>query len=69
MSAPHIRVAPDVVVHGTLWALESGRTESVDAWADEPERLDAAFVERREAVTSDWPEDWRDSRPRWEALW
>ena len=62
VSAPRIRVAPGVVVHGTIWALESGRTQSVDAWADEPERLDAAFVERREAVPSDWPEPWRDAR-------
>ena len=69
VSAPHIRVAPDVVVHGTIWALESGRTQSFDAWADEPERLDAAFVERREAVTSDWPEAWRDTRPRPGAQW
>ena len=62
VSAPRIRVAPGVMVHGTIWALESGRTQSVDAWADEPERLDAAFVERREAVPSDWPEPWRDAR-------
>ena len=62
VSAPRIRVAPGVVVHGTIWALESGRTQSTDAWADEPERLDAAFVERREAVPSDWPEAVVDAR-------
>ena len=60
VSAPRIRVSPDVVVHGTIWASEAGRTQSVDAWFDEPERLDAAFVERREAATSDWPQAWID---------
>ena len=69
VSAPRVRVAPGVVVHGTIWALESGRTQSVDAWADEPERLDAAFVERREALPSDWPEPWRDARPEPEVRW
>ncbi len=62
VSAPRIRVAPGVVVHGTIWALESGRTQSMDAWTDEPERLDAAFVERREDVPSDWPEPLVDAR-------
>ena len=62
VSAPRIRVAPGVVVHGTIWALESGRTQSVDAWADEPERLDAAFVERREDLPSDWPAPMGEAR-------
>ena len=73
VSAPRIRVAPDVVVHGTLWASESGRTQSVDAWLDEPERLDAAFVEQHEAVSSDWPEPeagpWADPRQPPGARW
>ena len=69
VSAPRIRVAPGVVVHGTIWALESGRTQSVDAWDDEPERLDAAFVERREAVSSDWPTRWVDAGPELKGRW
>ena len=69
VSAPRIRVAPNVVVHGTIWALESGRTQSVDAWADEPERLDAAFVERREALPSEGPEPWGDARLEAEGRW
>ncbi len=63
VAAPRIRIAPDVVVHGTIWAGESGRTESVDAWDDEPERLDAAFVDRHEGVQSDWPETQLVPRP------
>ena len=69
VSAPRIRVAPDVVVHGTIWALESGRTQSVDAWADEPERLDAAFVERREALPSEGLAPWGDARLGVEGRW
>ena len=69
VSAPRIRVAPGVVVHGTIWALESGRTQSVDAWADEPERLDAAFVERREALPSEGPAPWGDARLEAEGRW
>ena len=66
VSAPIVRVAPDVLVHGTLWASESGRTQSMDAWLDEPERLDAAFVERRAGPTTDGAEPWPDA---WTEPW